>query len=108
MTAGLRCDCLQCGAEYYARGLCHSCYNRAYKTGALPPARDEPDDAAVWRLVECQPVYAERVDRIEAVQELTRRGYSAREIAARLRCTPRTVQRYRNAVHGAEWQDLAA
>lgn len=53
------------------------------------------DEMAVERLVIGQPVKANAAERREAVAYLTRRKLSAPEIARRIGCTQRTVERHR-------------
>lgn len=104
--------CGQCRPRH-ARGLCLTCYGRARRAGTLPArvttdpaaltAQPVPvaDPAAVERLLAGQPVHPRRADRAEAARRLTRCGVSAALIAERLRCTERTVTRYRAALRAA-------
>lgn len=55
----------------------------------------EPDEMAVARLLAGQPVKATPTERNQAVATLTRRRLSAAEIARRIGCTKRTVERHR-------------
>ena len=63
---------------------------------AVVRAREsEVDDVVVWRLIDGIPVASTRGERLEAVRQLTSRGYSLFDIASRLHTTDRSVSRYR-------------
>lgn len=53
------------------------------------------DWVVVDRLVAGIPVRSNRAERIEAAAIMTRRGMSAAEIAEQMRCSDRSVVRYR-------------
>jgi len=53
------------------------------------------DEMAIARLIAGQPVRATPAERNQAIAYLTRRKLSARAIAERIGCTPRTVERHR-------------
>jgi DNA-binding NarL/FixJ family response regulator len=55
----------------------------------------EPDEMAIERLVAGIPVRARPVERQAAVAYLTRQRLSAAQIARRIGCTKRTVERHR-------------
>lgn len=102
MTAAVR-TCSRCPRPHMARGLCSACYARARYDGTLPPRlRDnyprfalDVDEAAVLRLLAGQQIDATLGEWAEAVRRLTARGHSAAYIGRRLRCSQRTVTRYR-------------
>ncbi len=54
------------------------------------------DQVAVARAIDGEPIPLNHAERKYAVDQLTRRGLSIRQIAARLRTHPRTVSRYRS------------
>jgi DNA-binding NarL/FixJ family response regulator len=53
------------------------------------------DEMAVERLIAGTPVQARPSERMQAVAYLTRRRLSAKQIAERIGCTKRTVERHR-------------
>ncbi|WP_282696304.1 helix-turn-helix domain-containing protein [Streptomyces sp. CC208A] len=69
--------------------VCRTCERNTYT-----PA--QPDEIAIERAIagDPPPRLTPR-ERAAAIQQLSRHGYSARQIAERLRCTPRTVHRAR-------------
>lgn len=78
-----RCEVAGCGREHKARGYCNTHWMRWRKHGdplAGVPVRSGEDAHS----------------RAAAVARMTRAGMSAAEIAVRLGCTERTVQRYRS------------
>jgi DNA-binding CsgD family transcriptional regulator len=96
-------NCPQCGnprpLRIYAPGeltkaqqrICRPCVT-TNNTSTTPEVADA---AAVERLLAGQPVHARAADRAQAVAYLTRRQLSAAEIARRIGCTKRTVERHR-------------
>ncbi|UQE74223.1 sigma-70 region 4 domain-containing protein [Gordonia sp. PP30] len=77
-----RCEVVGCGREHRARGYCGTHWQRWRKHG--DPLAGVPVRAG-------EDVHA----RAAAVARMTRAGMSSAEIAARLGCTVRTVQRCR-------------
>lgn len=71
-------------------------WRRATAWARRPP---EPivDDVAVARACHGEDVPLTRLERVEAVRRLSKRGLSAKEIGRRLRVSMRQVQRYRAA-----------
>jgi hypothetical protein len=89
------CDCGQTtDGRRIRRGLCPLCYERTRRVGLLGALYDP---VAVERLVagtftgiaSCDELHA-AIDRLDGY------GWSARQIATRLGCHQRTVQRHRN------------
>lgn len=63
------------------------------------PAQDI-DEVAIWRRITGDPrVVLTRPERLEAVRQLTGRGWSLDAIADRLGVTQRTIVRDRNDLH---------
>ena len=100
------CPNVERGAAFARRCPCQLCSTRRSEHSRLAHmARDtEPDELVVEFLVAGTAIRATRVERQAAVAELTRRGWTARRIADRLRITQRSVERLRSreaAEHGA-------
>lgn len=78
--------------------MCKQCRIEA---GEIPAVKPEPewvdpvDEAVVLRLLAGHPVQAKIVERTEAIARLDAYGYSAEQIAQRLRMSQRTVVRHR-------------
>lgn len=102
--------CAACGRTRprHARGYCAACYIRWWRTHGpirdpLPRLPPVIDDLVVEHLTAGQPTPgATPAERRAAAVILTRRGLSAAVIADRLRCTPRTVIRYRARERAAQ------
>lgn len=93
-----------------ARDLCDRCYKAWHREHRMhiPPRYRPPripvpiDEIAVERAVLGDPPATLRpCERLEVVGILTRRGYSAAQIAPVARCTERTVQRHRARLRSA-------
>jgi hypothetical protein len=97
--------CIRCGNPRPIRGSVPVVFRRAANRPCLKcsnrglfPLRRWPadiDDLVVQHLVDGRPVNATPAERRAAVVILTARKLSAREIALRINCTPRTVVRHR-------------
>jgi len=96
--------CVQCGtAPTYARGLCRRHYDRqrpsrrATVAGTQPGGswREPPDPVVVLRVAAGEHLATHPAARRELVELLTRRGYSAKDIACRVGIAQRTVVRIR-------------
>ena len=83
---------------------CESCTTRRAESMARASAAgvasrcgtpDDVDEMAVERALSGDPPRLTRAERREVTRILTARGYSATQIASRLRTSPRTVIRYR-------------
>jgi DNA-directed RNA polymerase specialized sigma24 family protein len=85
--------------QRFARRRCRACTLKP----TTPPqvGAGEPDEMAVERLVSGSPVQSYPADRKAAVEYLTARGLTARQIADRLRVSDRTVTRWRRSLREA-------
>lgn len=82
--------------RHVARGCCNTCYTRLRRHGDAAPVEPYVDDIAVERAISGDaPDSLTPRERLVAVDALTRYGLSARLIAERVGCTPRTVTRHR-------------
>ena len=108
MTAtGPIVTCARCGRprRHFARGLCGTCY-RARTTvrgthGRIGSQTSPPDEVVVQRVIAGDWMPMNMAERRAVVAEMTRRGFSASEIARQTRLAPRTVTRHRTALRGA-------
>lgn len=101
-------DCASCGHEraVHAHGWCHTCYGRWHAAGKPAGGPPSPraaygrdiDEIAVERAIAGDPGVLNPVERRIAITTLTAAGLSAPRIAARIRCTKRTVERHRRAM----------
>lgn len=88
------CRCPETVAAQRAR------WRRKYLPGHQPPSKRRPpylDEIAIERAILGDPVPLTLPEREVVTAYLTRRGYTARQIAERLDVSFRTVQRYREA-----------
>lgn len=91
------------GATWSAHCGCPSCVAlrsaHAVKIRTALTARQDVDEIAVERaVIGDRPARLNKAERIAAAARLTRNGLTARQIATRLRVTPRTVTRYRKEI----------
>lgn len=97
-------ECRNCGQHglHAAHGLCRWCYDRGYSRGSfddIPPPRHGPhatlDPAEVQRVLEgCTGQHLTVPERRAAIAALRARGLTGAQIAERLQCSRRTVERY--------------
>lgn len=81
--------------------MCTRCYRRWHRAGfpeGGPPAPwqrqpSEPDEVAILRAMTGERLTLTVEERREAARRLDRRGHTREEIAERLRCCVRTVER---------------
>jgi DNA-binding transcriptional ArsR family regulator len=94
--------CVVCGEthRHHAKGKCMRCYNRDRKRASY--VWREIDEIAVERAVRGDPPAGITPrERREAVDVLTRRGFSASQVSQRLRVSQRAVERHRAALRRA-------
>lgn len=65
------------------------------------PVTDEPDWVVIDRLIAGTPVASTTTERAEAVRRMTAMGLTIPQIAARMHCSERAVDRYRAKVRAA-------
>lgn len=93
--------CPHCGhtGRPWCRDMCTRCYRRWHRAGfpaAGPPAPWEPsasDEIAIQRAMDGHRLRLTPLERREAARRLDRRGHTRAEIAERLGCCTRTVER---------------
>jgi len=103
LTRNKGCISDDCENDWYARGLCRTHYQRAYKQGRLDEFPIHPFDASASSVDETaleeacagEPVALTTYERRVAVTRLYERGCSDARIAYLLHVSERTVLRYR-------------